>query len=96
MQQPAKVREFLLGQILATPGALAVLQKSGQEAGELLGRHASCDWGDLDHNDQKENENGLQHGFRLLSSYRTKAGDKLWIITEWDRSTTTVLLPDEY
>ena len=63
---------------------------------EFLRRHASCDWDDLDHNDRAENEIGLKHGFRLLSRYRTNAGDKLWIITEWDRSVTTVLLPHEY
>ena len=76
MQQPDKVRVFQLGQIVATPGALAVLQKAGQDPSEFLTRHAGCDWGDLDHSDQKENEYALKHGLRLLSSYRTNAGGK--------------------
>jgi hypothetical protein len=73
-----------------------LLQKAGQGPSEFLTRHAGCDWGDLTHEDQKENEYALKHGLRLLSSYRTNAGEKLWIITESDRSATTVLLPDEY
>ena len=52
--------------------------------------------GDLDEEDRKENEYSLENGFRLLSAYRTQAGDKLWIITESDRSVTTLLLPAEY
>lgn len=96
MQQPHKVRGFELGQIVATPGALALLQKAGQDPSEFLTRHARCDWGDLNHSDQKENEYALAHGLRLLSSYRINAGEKLWVITESDRSATTVLLPDEY
>ena len=54
------------------------------------------EWGDLSVEDRKENDYSLEHGFRLLSSYRTNAGDKLWIITESDRSVTTLLLPEEY
>ena len=96
MQQPKRQRVFELGQILSTPGALAALQKAGQEPGDFLRRHVGCDWGDLSDEDQKENDYSLGHGFRLLSSYRTNAGDKLWIITESDRSVTTLLLPEEY
>ena len=96
MQQIKKQRVFNLGQILATPGALAALQKAGQEPSDFLGRHVACDWGDLSDEDQKENNYSLENGFRLLSSYRTNAGDKLWIITEADRSATTLLLPEEY
>jgi hypothetical protein len=52
--------------------------------------------GDLSEDDRKENEYSLMHGFRLLSAYRTHVGDKLWIITEFDRSVTTLLLSEEY
>ncbi len=88
MEQLGKQRVFELGQILATPGALAALQKAGQEPHDFLGRHVACDWGDLSDEDRKENDYSLEHGFRLLSSYRTNAGEKLWIITESDRSAT--------
>jgi|ERR1700745_1923814 hypothetical protein len=87
---------FPLGRLLATPGALQALEKAGQQPQEFLDRHANSDWGEVDSNDAKENEISLQRGFRLLSSYTTGAGDKLWIITEADRSATTLLLPEEY
>jgi hypothetical protein len=96
MQRLKKRRVFELGQTVATPGALAALQRAGQEPADFLRRHVACDWGDLSDEDQKENGYSLEHGFRLLSSYRTNAGDKLWIITESDRSATTLLLPEEY
>jgi hypothetical protein len=96
MQQISKQPAFELGQIVATPGALAALKKAGQQPGEFLTRHINRDWGDLDEEDRKENEYSLEHGFRLLSAYKTNAGDRLWIITEADRSVTTLLLPEEY
>jgi hypothetical protein len=96
LQQQKKQPAFDLGQIVATPGALAALQKAGQEPGDFLTRHVNREWGDLSNEDQKDNDYSLEHGFRLLSSYRTNAGDKLWIITESDRSLTTLLLPSEY
>lgn len=96
MQRLKKRRVFELGQTVATPGALAALQKAGQEPADFLRRHVACDWGDLSNEDQNENDYSLENGFRLLSSYRTKADDKLWIITEADRSATTLLLPEEY
>jgi hypothetical protein len=96
MQQISKQPAFELGQIVATPGALAVLQKAGQERGEFLTRHVNCEWGDLSEEDREENDFSLEHGFRLVSSYRTNAGDKLLIIMESDRSVTTLLLPEEY
>ncbi|HEY2459380.1 MAG TPA: hypothetical protein VGI16_01165 [Candidatus Acidoferrum sp.] len=96
MQQTSKQPAFELGQIVATPGALAALQKAGQQSGEFLTRHVNREWGDLSDEDRKENDYSLEHGFRLLSAYRTHAGDKLWIITESDRSVTTLLLPEEY
>ena len=88
--------KFSLGQIVATPGALSVLQRAGQSAQEFLARHAVGDWSDLDAHDRRENALAVREGFRLLSAYRTTAGERLWIITEADRSVTTLLLPDEY
>src|SRR5438552_14216628 len=85
MQQISKQPAFELGQIVATPGALASLKKAGQQPGEFLTRHINRDLSD---EDRKENEYSLEQGFRLLSAYKTNAGDRLWIITEADRSVT--------
>ncbi len=85
-----------LGEVVATPGALSALEESGEQPGEFLSRHEAGDWGDLCIEDRKENEFSLAHGFRLLSSYKLRTGKTLWIITEADRSSTTLLLPDEY
>jgi len=85
---------FPPGQIVATPGAIEY-RDQGVDLRALLKRHLQGDWGDLDNDDKKENELSLKEGFRLLSSYNTKAG-KLWVITEADRSATTFLLPEEY
>ena len=91
-----RLGRFPLGRVLATPGALQALEKAGQQPQEFLDRHVNGDWGEVDCHDAAENEFSLQRGFRLLSSYTTAAGDKLWIITEADRSATTLLLPEEY
>ena len=96
MQQTERKPLFNLGQLVATPGALAALAKAGQTPLDFLSRHVCGDWGDIDKDDRKENELGLKRGFRLLSSYRTNADVKVWVITEADRSVTTVLLPEEY
>ena len=91
------VTRFALGQTFITPGAEEALQIAGQTAIEFLRRHMSCDWGgELSDEDVQENELSLKEGFRLLSAYRTGKDQKLWIITEADRSATTVLLPSEY
>jgi hypothetical protein len=87
---------FSLGQIAATPGALALLEKAQKSPSEFLSRHLRGDWGDLCRDDKAENELSLKHGFRLLSSYPVTDTEKLWIITEADRSVTTLLLPSEY
>ena len=87
---------FSLGRIVATPGALRALERANQSAALFLARHAGGDWGELDREDVRENEYSLAHGFRLLSSYTTSAGEKLWVITEADRSASTLLLPEEY
>ena len=88
--------KFDPGQILATPGALDAIASSGDDPLDFLFRHLDGDWGDLSPEDIAENELSLQHGWRLLSSYRLSDGTKVWIITEADRSATTFLLPDEY
>ena len=87
---------FSLGQTMATPGCLAVLEESGQSPAEFLHRHLNGDFGELDTEDKQANEDALLHGERLLSAYRTNKGEKIWVITEADRSVTTLLLPDEY
>jgi hypothetical protein len=95
--QRSSVTRFALGQTYITPGAEEALMIAGQTAIEFLRRHMSCDWGsELSDDDVQENELSLKEGFRLLSAYRTGKGQKLWIITEADRSATTVLLPSEY
>jgi hypothetical protein len=96
MQQTERKPLFDLGQLVATPGALAVLEKAGQNPMEFLSRHVTGDWGEIPEEDKQENQFSLEQGFRLLSSYRTTAGDRVWVITEGNRSLTTVLLPDEY
>jgi hypothetical protein len=85
-----------LGQLLLTPGASDALLVVAQLPAEFLLRHRHGDWGDLDPEDRRANERALRLGGRLRSSYRTRLDAKLWIITEWDRSATTLLLPEEY
>ena len=92
----ATVRRFALGQTFITPGAEEAIQIAGQTEIEFLRRHMSCDWSELSEDDIQENELSLKEGFRLLSAYQTGKGQKLWIITEADRSATTILLPSEY
>lgn len=86
--------KFPVGEIVITRRALDELTQ--HEAVKGLLRHVSGDWGALDEHDWKENEAALEHGFRLLSRYVTPDGTKFWIITEHDRSRTTILLPDDY
>ena len=87
---------FTLGRVLATPGALDALRRNHSGAWTYLKRHVTGDWGDLDTADVAENELSLVQGFRLLSAYNLPDGTRVWVITEADRSATTVLLPDEY
>jgi hypothetical protein len=87
---------FCSGRIVATPGALALLERVQKSPSEFLSRHLRGDWGDLCQEDKAENELSLKHDFRLLSSYPVTETDTLWIITEADRSVTTLLLPSEY
>ena len=95
-QQQVGAPRFVLGQTVITPGAQEALQVAGQTAIEFLRRHMAGERGELSEEDTKENEFSLEHGLRLLSRYQTSQGEPLWIITEADRSATTILLPIEY
>lgn len=86
---------FPLGRTLATPGALGLLNKAGVSPGGLLDRHRRGDWGDVPEEDARANTEALASGARVLSAYRVVGDSKVWIITEADRSATTVLLPSE-
>jgi hypothetical protein len=86
---------FPLGQLVGTPCALELCANNNVSPLTLIGRHHRGDWGDLCEDDQSANENALFAGGRLFSSYRV-GGEKLYCITEWDRSVTTLLLAQEY
>ncbi|MEN9576480.1 MAG: hypothetical protein RL514_4335 [Verrucomicrobiota bacterium] len=86
--------KFPLGRLVATPNALEHIPHP--EILAALQRHLTGDWGDVDEHDREENELSLKEGFRLLSVYRSAKGVKFWIVTEADRSRTTVLLPEDY
>jgi hypothetical protein len=85
-----------LGQTVATPGALAAMQHLEVSPLALLSRHQRGDWGNLDEEDKQANEQALACGGRIFSSYQVTGAVKFWVITEADRSTTTILLPEEY
>ena len=86
---------FPLGQLVATPGALQALAAAAVTPAQLLARHVAGDWGEIPPEDAAENAFSLAHGFRILSSYPV-GEERIWIITERDRSATTLLLPSEY
>lgn len=88
--------KFSLGDVVATPAAMAAIFAAGQSTHDFLVRHVHCDWGDVSEEDRRANEEALKIGERLLSVYRTKHGLKVWVFTEADRSATTLLLPHEY
>jgi hypothetical protein len=94
MKTDATKTQISLGRTVITANAMAILdQNSVQEA---LRRHATGDWGDLSPEDRQENDLSAREGFRILSAYTDTQGTKFWIITEADRSVTTVLLPEDY
>lgn len=93
--------KFDPGQVVATPAALAAIRQAGQAAGDLLSRHRAGDWGDVDADDARLNDDALADGGRLLSAYTLRTGVKVWVVTEaagddGRRASTCVLLPDEY
>jgi len=87
-------RRFALGRTVITANAQASL--NSEDAVSCLNRHEQGDWGDLDDDDKDANAEALREGLRLLSAYTDRNGTRLWIITEWDRSVTTILLPEDY
>jgi hypothetical protein len=86
---------FPLGRLVATPGVLTALAAAGENPIGLLARHQSGDWGDVGPEDQRANDRDLRVGGRLLSAYDV-GSSRVWVITEADRSATTILLPAEY
>ena len=88
--------KFSLGHVVLTPGALAAFEKTGQRPASFLLRHVGGDWGEVCEGDKKLNDAAVAGGERLMSAYRLTSGERIWIITEADRSVTTLLLPEEY
>jgi hypothetical protein len=84
-----------LGRVVATPGALEALSDAGEHPLSYIVRRASGDWGDLCAHDHRQNEIALRESYRVFSSYEVGEG-RVWVITEADRSVTTILLPEEY
>jgi hypothetical protein len=95
-QSQIKEPLFALGRLVATPGALELLTRAEQTPLEFLARHSRGDWGECCPDDARENDFSVKAGFRILSVYSTRTGEKLWVITEADRSVTTLLLQSEY
>jgi hypothetical protein len=87
---------FQLGEVVATPGAVEALNTHNVTPQQLLQLHVSGNWGSVDPEDAKANDFAVKHGERILSSYRIAEHTRVWVITEWDRSVTTLLLPSEY
>ncbi len=87
---------FPLGQIAITPGALEALEQSNISAASFIQRHVLGDWGDVTDSDKESNNLALEMGGRILSAYSLPDHTKIWVTTEPDRSTTTILLPGEH
>ena len=96
MTQRTLTSRFPLGGLYVTTGAAAALDEAGETPLTYIARHARGDWGDVSAEDAAENELSIAQGFRILSAYTLKTGDRIYVITEADRSATTVLLRDEY
>jgi hypothetical protein len=93
---PLTLVRFPLGQIFVTQGAADELEEANQSPQEFLSRHARLEQGELSDEDQRENEFSVNKHLRTFSAFKTKKGEKIWVITEADRSMTTLLLPSEY
>ena len=101
MKEDASGPKFHPGRCLATPAALAAIEEAGQSPADFLDRHGRGDWGEVDDEDRRLNDEALRDGTRLLSAYATALGERLWVLTEaadeeGRRAATTILLPDEY
>ena len=94
--------KFKLGKIVATPGAIDALSKSNQLPNIFLQKHQSGDWGEICEDDANLNEDAIAHEGeedkqqRVMSVYKTDKNETIWVITEWTREVTTLLLPSEY
>ena len=88
--------KFSMGRVVATPGALCALEEAFESALGFLSRHVSGDWGDVCAEDEQENDFAMGEHLRIFSAYHLRNGTKIWIITEADRSVTTILLPSGY
>jgi hypothetical protein len=93
---PLTLLRFPLGQIFITPGATDTMEEANQSPQEFLSRHARLEQGELSDEDQRENEFSVNKHLRIVSAFKTAKGEKIWVITEADRSSTTALLPSEY
>jgi hypothetical protein len=87
---------FPTGPVYLTPGVIRALSDAKQQPEEFLARHIVGDWGDLCEEDNEANDQAVLEGTRIFSAYITANNEKIWVITEWDRSSTTFLLPEEY
>ncbi len=99
MSDTTRTRMLELGKLVMTAGVNAWCQEQPIRPIFLaasVARHSECDWGDLDDEDKDENDAAFIGGNRILSAYHSSDGVKIWIITEWDRSVTTILFPSEY
>ena len=85
-----------LGRILATPEVLIAMERSGDTPADFLRRHECQDWGNVESDDWARNDDALRDGSRIVSAYCLKDGTTIWIVTEADRSVSTILLPDDY
>jgi hypothetical protein len=92
--QGVAIKIFVLGRVKITPAAMELIPDA--EIRRALDRHHGLDWGEVCPEDWKRNDDALEHGGRVLSVYKTGSGEPFWIITEWDQSYTTVLLPSDY
>jgi hypothetical protein len=88
--------KFALDQLAATPGAIEALEKRGQTPNYFLTRQAAGDWGDVDEEDWALNDQTLLDGSQVVSAYTLRTGMKIWVLTEADRTVTTLLLPSDY
>jgi hypothetical protein len=88
--------KFEVGQVVATPGAIQALSRNGTDQREYVNRHQSGDWGDVGSGAAWENQCAINQSQNIMSAYTLKDGTRVWIVTEADRSATTILLPEEY